>query len=231
MESQFHDARLFLSLAFGLLLVGFLLVAQWRGNATYSRSLETQSNVDLATIVQQIAAENDAMRDEALQLELRLIKAEEGGRSRSELLNTAAHELRSLRVVAGVEAATGPGVVVTLSDPENVLLPADLVAFVNELKASGAEALALNGTRLTLRSGFSGDAGDLQLDGSHIQPPYVVQAVGETGALAQAMSMPGGVAASFGTYPGVTVTVTRSDDVAVPAAPEWRYEHGEPVKE
>lgn len=230
-EHQFHDARLFLSLAFGLLLVGFLLVAQWRGNESYSRSLEAQSNVDLAAIIQQISSENDAMRDEALHLELRLMEAEAGGRGRSELLNTAARELKDLRVFAGLEAAAGPGVVVTLADPESVLLPSDLLAFVNELKAAGAEAIAVNGRRLAGRSGFSGDAGSAEFDGERLVAPYVVSAIGEKSGLTQAIGMPGGVAASFGTYPGVQVSVVGSDDVSVPAVQEMRFDLGEPIKE
>lgn len=230
-ESQFHEARLFLTLAMAVGLVGFLLVAQWRGNASYARSLEAQSSADLASIIQQIAAENDAMREEALQLELRLMQAEAGGKGRSELLNAAARELKDLRLVAGLEAAVGPGIVVTLSDPESVLLPVDLLAFVNELKSSGAEAVAVDGRRMGALSGFSGDAGSVTLDGQALEPPYLVQAIGKPEALSQAVSMPGGVAAAFATYPGVQVSVSESDDVAVPAAPDGRFVVGEPIKE
>ena len=43
-------------------------------------------------------------------LELRIAEAERATLNRGEVLNEAAKELNALRVIAGLEAATGPGV-------------------------------------------------------------------------------------------------------------------------
>lgn len=53
-EALFQEARLHASLAAGLLLVGFMLLAQWRGHVGYETSLEQQSDRNLAFISQEI---------------------------------------------------------------------------------------------------------------------------------------------------------------------------------
>ncbi len=93
----------------------------------------------------------------------------------------SAHE-----VAAGIVAVTGPGVVVTLSDrpvedaseePERVL-DADVRLAVNGLLVAGAEAIAVNGQRITAASAIR-SAGDAILVNFHpLAPPYVVEAIG-----------------------------------------------------
>jgi hypothetical protein len=71
-ERSFQQGRLVLSLAAGLMLVGFLLVAQWRGIVTFGQQFERQTDQDLAIVVQELTEENGALRDEVMRLELRL---------------------------------------------------------------------------------------------------------------------------------------------------------------
>jgi uncharacterized protein YlxW (UPF0749 family) len=148
-ERSFNQARLVASLAAGLLLVGFLLVAQMRGQATFSGSLERQSDQNLAIIIEQLTAENNVLRSEVTRLQMRLLEAGQATEDRARLLNEATKELNAVSVVAGLEAASGPGVVVTIDDSERVLLAQDFVRLVHELRGGGAEAIAVNGVRVS----------------------------------------------------------------------------------
>ncbi len=230
-ERSFHEARLTASLAVGLLLVGFLLVAQMRGTATFSQSLERQSDQNLAIIIQQTAAENNALRNEVVRLQVRLLEAGQATEDRTQLLNEAARELNSVSVVAGLEAAAGPGVTVVLSDPERVLLPQDFVRIVHELRAGGAEALAVNGVRVSATSGFSGGDGRIVLEGSEFSRRFEVDALGEPGNLAQALELPGGLKSTLATFPGVEVEIVKKDQLRVPAAKRIGFVHGTPVED
>lgn len=230
-ERRFQEARLTATLAIGVLLVGFLLVAQWRGNATFERSLERQSDQNLAIIIQEITAENSTIRNEILALEGRILSAQRETQDRGEVLNEAAKELNALRVMAALEPAVGPGIVVKISDPQEVLLPQDFVTLVNELRSGGAEALAINGVRVGALSGFSGEGTMVALDGTVLARDYEAKAIGDPAGLEQALALPGGLKSTLSTFPGVTVEIERAEELRVPAAEQPGFEYGQPVEE
>jgi len=230
-ERSFQKGRLVTSLAVGLMLVGFLLVAQWKGVVTYGQDYERRTDQDLALVVQELSGENGALRDEVLRLEMRLFEAEANTQNEGELLNEAAKELNALRVTAGLEAAVGPGIAVTVADPEGMLLPEDFAAIVHELRAGGAEALAVNGRRVLSRTGYSGDAGRVEMDGAPLTRDYRVTAVGHPGNLEQSLTLPGGMRSVLEAFPGVSVEIEQVEEIRVAAGDEQRFIVGTPVNE
>lgn len=230
-ERRFQEARLIATLAAGVLLVGFLLVAQWRGNASFERSLERQTDQNLAIIIQEITAENATIRNEIMALEVRILGAEQETLNRDEVLNEAAKELNALRVMAALEPAVGPGVIVRIEDPQDVLLPQDFVTLVNELRSGGAEAIAVNGVRVGAQSGFSGEGTTIELDGTVLARDFEASAIGDPANLEQALMLPGGLKSTLSTFPGVKVEIERSEEVELPAIEEPAFEHGEPIDE
>lgn len=229
-ERSFHEGRLFLSLAAGLLLVGFLLVAQWRGAASATSELERQSDQSLGIIIQELTAENASLRSEVLRLQLRVLESERDEVDRVELLNEAAKELNALRLMAGLEVAVGPGIVISVEDPDRVLLPQDFVALVHELRSAGAEAIAVNGRRVTAASGFTGQDGTVEHDGIELTRGYKVVALGSASDLEQALTLPGGLVSTLSTFPGVTVQIEQGDSFLAPAASAPDHDIGRPVE-
>jgi len=230
MERSFQEGRLLASLAVGLLLVGFLLVAQWRGNASASTQLARQSDQSLGMIIQQLTAENAGLRSEVLRLQVRILEAEREGIDRGEVLNEAAKELNALRILAGLESATGPGVRIVIEDPERVLLPQDFVALVHELRAGGAEAISVNGQRVVADSGFSGENGRVTLDGVDLTRGYKIAALGEPQRLEQSLTLPGGLMSTLVTFPGVTVRIEQAEELRVPEGQVPVFTYGQPVE-
>lgn len=113
-----------------------------------------------------------------------------------------ARELAGLRLAAAAVAVKGPGVVVTLREPASatvsgpparvgtvgiaatsVLTDRDVRSVVNELWADGAEAIAINGVRLSPTSAirFAGQAVLVNFD--PITSPYRVEAIGSPDTL------------------------------------------------
>lgn len=228
---SFNEARLTISLAFGFLLVGILLVAQMRGSATFSESLERQSDQNLAIIIQEITVENNVLRSEVVRLQMRLLEARRATEDRTQLLNEATKELNSISLMAGLEPATGAGIRVTITDSERVLLPQDFVKLVHELRAGGAEAIAVNGVRVTATSGFAGRDGQVELDGVILSSDYEILALGQPGNLSQAIELPGGLRSTLSTFPGVVVEVAEKDDLTVPEALHSGFEVAVPVED
>src|SRR3954471_2421266 len=106
-----------------------------------------------------------------------------------------------LELLAGETPVTGPGLRITLADApsssassgadprqgttsdQGRVLDRDLQAVVNGLWAAGAEALAVNGQRLTARSAIRYAGQAILVDFRPLVPPYVVQAVGDAAGL------------------------------------------------
>lgn len=230
-ERSFQQGRLVLSLAIGMLLVGFLLVGQWRGIVTYGQEYERQTDQDLAIIVQELTDENAALRDEVMRLEMRLFEAEADTQNEGEVLNEAAKEINGLRVIAGLEGAVGPGILVTIGDPEAMMLPEDFSAIMHELRAGGAEAIAVNGRRVSAGTGFAGETGRVEMDGLPLTRDYRVTAVGHPGNLEQSLTLPGGIESVLEAFPGVDVEIEQLEELRVGASEGGGFVLGTPVTE
>jgi uncharacterized protein YlxW (UPF0749 family) len=110
--------------------------------------------------------------------------------------------LRDLEVASGTVAVHGPGMVVELDNPSEsnptnsagrsgttplpqaaVLQDTDIRGVVNQLFSVGAEAIAVNGIRLTATTAirFAGEA--VLVDFQTIGAPYTIQAIGNRDAL------------------------------------------------
>ncbi len=98
-------------------------------------------------------------------------------------------ELSRLEVVSGAVAVHGPGLVVELddadvADPSTVDLKSrvqdiDLQILTNALWAAGAEAIAVNGHRLTSLSAIRGAGAAILVDLAPLNAPYRIEAVGD----------------------------------------------------
>ena len=145
----------------------------------------------------------------------------------------AAQPGRELEVAAGLVAARGPGVTVSLDDaprqpgrPELSADPDDLVvhqqdvqAVVNALWAGGAEAMTLMGQRIISTSAVQCVGNTVILHGQVYSPPFVVTAVGDPSELRGSLDADPGVA-FFKTFVerfGLGYAVSTQDDVTLPA--------------
>ncbi len=92
--------------------------------------------------------------------------------------------LARLQGRTGYGAVRGPGVRVTVDDspsgvPEEAVRDTDLADLVNALWAVGAEAISVNGERLTVLSAIRNVDVAIHVNGRPLSPPYVVEAIGD----------------------------------------------------
>jgi uncharacterized protein YlxW (UPF0749 family) len=136
-------------------------------------------------------------------------------------------ELTTLGIASGALAVTGPGVHITVDDadpsrgPGGVILDVDLQALANGLWEAGAEAIAIDGHRLTSLTSirFAGEA--ITVDYRSLSPPYVVDAVGDPDILqSRFLDTEGGQTwLGLRTNFGIAFDMTDKDKVVVPADP------------
>jgi uncharacterized protein YlxW (UPF0749 family) len=149
-----------------------------------------------------------------------------------------ADRISRLEVLTGAVAVTGPGLVISVDDaapgkvtgqepdPVGRVLDIDLQHLVNGLWAAGAEAVSINGQRLTATTAIRSAGQAITVDYRPLARPYVVSAIGDpktmAGRYAESdggmwmlnLSSSHGVAYSVDTsksmvIPGDTVTVLR----------------------
>lgn len=196
-----------------LLLLGFLVVVQLRSRAA-DETLSGLSVQELGELVANLTTRNDQLREEIQSLERQrasLAAAAERG-------DTSAVGIRSdlNRVLAwsGALGVAGPGVSVTI---EGQIAGDAVEQLVNELRNAGAEALAVDETRLVPGVVVSGAAGELLLAGRPLQDPITLVAIGPPEVLAGSLTRAGGPIAQLAAqYPDALVTVSAEDLVEVP---------------
>jgi uncharacterized protein YlxW (UPF0749 family) len=219
-------SRLALPLAVGIL--GFLAVlAAADPRIAPGRDYRRLELVDL--IAEQDARVRDLQAD-VRSLEQELERVGESSGVRDGRIEELRDRAQGLAVFAGNAALEGPGVVVTLDDSTSSRSPSgdpndlvvheeDIQTVVNALWSAGAEAIAVNGERLSSLSAVRCAGNTLLLHGRLHSPPYAVAAVGEPEAITAALpGQPGmdrwlGAVASF----GLGYEVETRDRVLVPA--------------
>ena len=130
-----------------------------------------------------------------------------------------------LGVQAGTAPARGPGIEVRLDDAPNAktyeqrVQAPDLQKLVNALWQSGAEAVSVDGQRLTSLSAIREAAGSITVNFASLSRPYTVQAIGDPKTMgARLLDTAGGqtwvTLQSF----GLQFDVNTKDSMLLPAA-------------
>jgi uncharacterized protein YlxW (UPF0749 family) len=112
-----------------------------------------------------------------------------------------------------------------------MLLPEDFTSILHELRAGGAEAIAINGRRVSARTGFAGESGRVEMDGMVLTRDYRVSAIGDVANLEQSLTLPGGIQSVLEAFPGVEVDIEAQEEIRVAAGDEQRFIIGTPVDE
>lgn len=162
------------------LVLGLAVANTWRTAPT-----RAQERTDLIARIEAAGVRHDELGRTAADLRRELRQAgaagglDAGDAARSELLGAR----------TGLDAVSGPGVRLTLDDgPESGtraarVVDADLRMTVNGLWASGAEAVAVNGRRLSARTAIRNAGDAITVDYRSLTRPYRVEAIGDARAL------------------------------------------------
>ena len=136
--------------------------------------------------------------------------------SRRAALEQAEERVRALSVIAGVVPVSGSGIRVTIREEQGTASLNSLLDLVQELRTADAEAMEFNDThRVTARSAFDDVEGGIELDGQLLQPPYVVDVIGDPQALHGALTFGSGPIEQLEVYDGTSVEVVELDQVDV----------------
>jgi uncharacterized protein YlxW (UPF0749 family) len=150
-------------------------------------------------------------------------------------------QVTELATLAGATEVAGPGVTVTVDDAEGsgsglggVVRDSDLQLLANGLWQAGAEAISINGQRLTTLTSIRYAGRAITVNYRSLTPPYVVQAIGDPDTLAARLlqSDAGSAWVSLRANYGIGFDIETSPEVTLPADPHasLRYAREEGVR-
>ncbi len=173
----------------GVLAVFGLLLTTAAVQTARSASSQQSSRESLVQQVQDRRDELAQVRDELRELRRGFTRASQAQAAAAEQIAEVDQRVRRLASATGDGPVTGPGVRITVDDrpdartERQVVLDEDLQRLVNGLWVAGAEAIAINGQRLTGLSAVRGAGEAITVNFRSLRRPYVVQAIGDPDAL------------------------------------------------
>lgn len=225
-------------LVLGVVTVAFgLMVGTAVSSTLRAAPVTVAERNDLITRVQAATSRQDALREQAGELT-------ESTRALSEVVlpggqGSAAALSRELEVLTGSLAVTGPGVLLVVDDaPEGSggeagrVVDLDLRQAVNSLWESGAEAIAINGHRLSVRSAIRSAGSAITVDYRSLSAPYRVEAIGDADAMIARFPRTRGGAwwASLRKNYDMRYELSPAGELRLPADPGLGVRHAGPTK-
>ena len=217
------------TLGVALLGLGFLVAAQLSAEGPRVR-YTSQERAPLVETAGGLQAQQDALKQQILDLRDRITAAEGGSEGSAAVVRDLNDALLQARIAAGLIPLRGTGIVLQLEDSmaqpgpdanaSDYLVGArDIRTLVEELWVAGAEAIAVNGERITPTTAVIDVGPSILINSAYLAPPYQVTALGPDDLYARLSAGSGFVdfiRARAETY-GIRVSFAEPDEVEVPA--------------
>jgi uncharacterized protein YlxW (UPF0749 family) len=212
-----------------LLALGFLVAAQLATEAPRVR-YTTQERSPLVETAGELQAQQDQLKVAILDLREQIQAAEGAGTGSAAVVAELNDQLEQARIAAGLIQLTGTGIVLQLEDSLEPVAPdaneadylvnsLDLRTVIEELWTAGAEAIAINGERITPTSAIIDIGPSVLVNSAYLAPPYQVTALGPADLYGRLSASPGWVdfiIARAQTY-GIRVQFAEPESVDIPA--------------
>lgn len=202
--------------------------------AAEARILLTEQIAEQGDRSAALLAANDAVSREIAELRNRALSAQDPS-----LLQLLARDEQA----AGTASVSGPGLRLTLTDapaergdvesadPDQRVQDVDLQVVTNGLWAAGAEAIAVNGQRLTVLTAIRSAGSAILVDLAPLTGPYVVEAIGDPAAMQTAFARTSAaqhLSTLRNTY-GIGSEISAEAELVLPGSPRTRLRSAEPV--
>ena len=227
-----------LSISIVCVVLGILLALQFKSVKENSAvdSLNTTRVQTLQELLneEKLATSRLEEQNKELQKELQAYR-EAAADDETENKQVLLDENAQLQKAAGMTDVVGPGVEVVLSDStaanssgseaDYLIHDSDILSVVNELRDAGAEALSLNGNRILATTEIRCSGSVVTVNGRRTSAPFVIDAIGDTDTMYNALMMRGGVVDVLKQW-SIQVEVTEVDELLIKAYDgtlEYRY--------
>lgn len=191
-----------------LLVIGFMISFSYHLTQQQKESIKIttsqwERDMKLRNELVELEEKNRKLQKELFAKQKKVMDMEKKLAEEQQAYYDMAEEAERYRVFLGKVKVKGPGVTVTLKDghynpsEENVnnylVHERHVFMVVNELYAAGAEAVAVNGQRLSHRSYIVCNGPVIEIDGNQHPAPFEIAAIGDPEVLSAALELQGGI--------------------------------------
>lgn len=225
------------SIAIVSLILGIMLAVQFKTTASNNSAQLPTRVEDVAQELNSVTQERDALAEEVISLREKLGNVRKNDEAMADLQD----ELQKTSMAAGTMAVEGPGIILTVNDiprkiqagedpNDSIVHDSDLFTLVNDLKASGAEAISINDQRITAMSEIRCASTLILINTRRVGPPFVIKATGNPDMLESGVNISGGWL-SFMKQWGYQINLQKSEKVLIPGYKgPIRFEYSVPVE-
>lgn len=191
-----------------LLVIGFMISFSYHLTQQQKESIKIttsqwERDMKLRNELVELEEKNRKLQKELFAKQKKVMDMEKKLAEEQQAYYDMAEEAERYRIFLGKVKVKGPGVIVTLKDgqynpsEENVnnylVHERHVFMVVNELYAAGAEAVAVNGQRLSHRSYIVCNGPVIEIDGNQLPAPFEIAAIGDPKVLSAALELQGGI--------------------------------------
>lgn len=217
-----RSKNIYWSVALVSIVLGVILSIQFRITRDIQHNEVIRRTQELAEQVAQMKKERDVLQVQLSRMRDQLENLSTGPRA-----SQIKEEMDIAMIFAGITELTGSGVEVTLKDSNvskkltddpnlYIIHDEDVLQVVNEIKAAGAEAVAINGQRVIATTGISCSGPTIRINKKALVPPFIITAIGSPETIEGALKMRGGVT-DYLQFLGIQVSVKKLEQLAIPA--------------
>ncbi len=231
-----------MAIAAVLFIVSFIIVIQFKSVMKNSGMTGTQLQR-----IEDLQKELIKEKDKNIDLNRQLIQANtsletyrKNASENDEGSKAMADELKNAMLLAGLTDVEGEGVTVVLKDSTEsntgassnnyIIHDRDLRDIVNELVGSGAEAISINGERISSKSAIRCVGPTITINNNYYAPPFTIKAIGDPNTLEAGLNIRDGVVDVMRAFK-IDVTITKSNKLQIPKYKGTvTYKYAEEVK-
>ena len=199
------------------MLLGTMLALQYR-SVNHNQRIASLENKRLEELKEEVIK----LQNQKNELQERYQKLEEENQTfarvkagDSEAVQQLKNNLLKARIFAGLETVKGAGIIVTLDNNGFLeVTDLDILNVVNELRASGAQAISVNDERIVAMSEIREAGQYIVINGKQFRAPFVIKAIADPDNMERALMMIDGVVDNL-EEDGLNVSLKKSDEIVI----------------
>lgn len=183
-----------LIIGFTALILTMVMFTQFKTvTNTDITAIETMRESELRTELANTKQKYEEVESKLQEVESKIAEHKAKIESNEDTAVLLINEVNEAEMYMGYTKLKGEGIQITLSDNEFKSIESyDIITLLNELKLAGAEAIEINGQRITSYSEIVDVNGNILVNTSKISGPYIIKAIGNKKYLESAITIKGG---------------------------------------
>lgn len=200
------------------MLLGIMLSLQYQ-SVNRNQAMASLDNKRLEELKEELIK----LQNQRNELQERYRKLEEENRTYakvkagdSEAVQQIQNNLKKARIFAGLETVKGAGIIITLDNNEFVqVMDYDILNIVNELRASGAQAISVNDERVVAMTEIRDADPYIIINGKQFRAPFIIKAIADPDKLERSMTLIGGYLEYLSEEYKLNVNLKKSDEIVI----------------